>query len=123
MRGRRSGGVPAMSAPSGIHTMPCGGVGACTFGAQGGAASDTSGVWAAGSCRGSRHPEQAIAVTAKPTKRRRDRSSKRVPLIALSQAEFLHLELQPFARDLQQACGMRDVTVRLLQRSIDELAL
>src|ERR1700722_12703393 len=41
---------------------------------------------------------------------------------SLAKPELFHFQLQPLARDLQKARGVRDVSVRLLQGPAHELA-
>src|SRR4051812_45615605 len=93
-RGKRPSGVPTTSAPSGIQTIPRGGVGARVEACHGGAAASAPGV-AVGTGRGgaSRQPNA-------PTSQTRHASQlHRVALIPLSQAELLHLQLQTFSGD------------------------
>src|SRR6187551_571608 len=125
-RGTRPGGVPAINAPSGIQTMPRGGVGSLVRGAQGGAASAASRARPVGCGGASRQPSSGNnnpKHQSRPNPVARLRGLHRVSLISLSQAQFLHLELQTLAGNLEQPGRVRDVAVSLLERAIDELAL
>src|SRR5690348_2337798 len=98
MRGTRPGGVPAISAPSGIHTMPRGAVGSFAGPAQGGPASDTVRAALGAGAPPSRQAKPAIASAfASNTQHRALLLLGPLALIPLSQAELLHLELQAFA--------------------------
>src|SRR5690606_20440412 len=60
------------------------------------------------------------------TTRKRRRRTVLLGLLAgaaLAEAELLHIELEALARDLEEARGVRDVAVRLLERAADEIAL
>src|SRR5689334_7027921 len=116
MRGSTPVGVPATSAPGGIHTMPSGVGGGRLPASQGGGkapALDEPTATALALEEGdapcpafgrqppkttSAHAQSAPVDARKFTRRSRIRSA-----VALSKAELLHLELQTLARDLQQA--------------------
>src|SRR5688500_14034992 len=121
IRGTRPSGVPATSAPSGIQTIPRGGVGALALACHGGGPAARASSAATGRGVESRQASPASSASRRSASVERAPNARgplwalghealrRVALIPLSQAELLHLELQPLPRDLEQARGVRHI--------------
>lgn len=69
------------------------------------------------------HPSAREANAANQAQSRRTRTLGSRAVVSVPQSQFFHLELQTLAGQLEQARGVRDVTVGLLQGALDQLPL